>query len=465
MGKFEQQQQGEASDSSGCSSLLPPFTFNCLFILFITFSAFFSSLFWILPNYTLNLTFDAKDQIKHSATVQASFTLEKPVSQLIPYIERLEYDIYGEIGVPHTKVAILSMHQSVKSNWTDVVVGVLSDPMNVSINPVSLSVLRSSLIELYLQQCNLTLTTSIFGNASLFQILEIPGGITVIPVQSASIWQIPQVLFNFTLHNSISQLLDNFTAFKDELKVGLQLKFDESVYVLFTNGNGSTFIPPVSVQASVMSGFGGLLPPRLKQLAQTIRNSSAKNLGLDNSTFGKVKDIRLSSLLNDTVHAISPSPALSPQFRDHSKPPASPYRAPSHSPISPATSEQPPCFDCEVSSPAPFVASAHPPDPCPYSGFIYHSTPSPKSYSPLAAAPTSHSSSHTRVEAPDPSPIDDLSSVSKLRQGDETSKKVVSELLAPSSFSSSGDDFHREILLLGFCMLLVSLVFLHHATF
>ncbi|KAF1895318.1 hypothetical protein Lal_00043964 [Lupinus albus] len=402
-----------------------------------------------------------------AATVQASFKLEKPVSQLIPYIKRLEYDIYGEIGLPHTKVAILSMHQSVEPNWTDVVVGVLSDHMNVSINPVPLSVLRSSLIELYLHQSNLTLTTSIFGNASLFQILKIPGGITVIPLQSASIWQIPQLLFNFTLNNSISELLDNFTAFKDELKLGLHLKFDESVYVLFTNGNGSTLTPPVSVQASVMSGFGGLLPQRLKQLAQTIRNSSAKNLGLDNSMFGKVKDIKLSSLLNDSMHAISPSPASSPQFSDHSKPPVSPYRGPSYSSISPATSEQPPCFDCEVSSPAPSIKIDHPPDPCPYSGFIYHSTPSPKSYSPLAAAPTSHSSSHTRMETSYPSPIYDLSSISKLRQGDETSKKLVSELLAPSSFSSTGHDFHREILLLlpGFCMLLVSLVFLLDATF
>lgn len=119
------------------------------------------------------------------------------------------------------------MHQSVAPNWTDVVVGVLSDPMNVSINPVPLSVLRSSLIELYLQQSNLTLTTSIFGNASTFEILKIPGGLTVIPVQSASFWQIPEVLFNFTLNNSISEVLDNFADFKEELKFGLHLKFDE----------------------------------------------------------------------------------------------------------------------------------------------------------------------------------------------------------------------------------------------
>ncbi|XP_019424633.1 PREDICTED: uncharacterized protein LOC109333581 isoform X2 [Lupinus angustifolius] len=413
MGKFKQQQQNlqhshdpEAPDSSGivcngCSMFLQTFSFKCFFILFISFSALFSSLFLILPKHTVKFSFDAKDEITQSATVQASFRLEKPVSQLIPYIERLEYDISDEIGLPHTKVAVLSLHQSVAPNWTDVVVGVLSDPANVSINPVSLSVLRSSLIELYLRQSNLILTTSIFGNASMFEILKIPGGITIIPVQSASIWQIPQVLFSFTLDNSISEVLDNYTAFKDGLKVGLHLKFDESVYVLLTHGDGSTLIPSITVQASVMSGFGGLLPRRLKQLAKTIRRSSTKNLGLNNSVFGKVKDIRLSSLLNDRRHATSPSPspAPSPQFSDHSGPSASPYRAPSYSPI-----------------PAPSIVIAHPPKPCPYSGFVHPSSPSPKSYSPPVAAPTSHSSGHTRVEAPDPSQVADLSRVSRLRQ-------------------------------------------------
>jgi hypothetical protein len=115
------------------------------------------------------------------------------------------------------------MHQSGASNWTDVVFGVLSDPINVPINPVSQSVLRSSLIELFLQQLNLTLTPSIFGKTSMFEILKIPGGITVIPVQSASIWQIPQIQFNFTLNNSISDMLENFIEFKDQLKLGLYL--------------------------------------------------------------------------------------------------------------------------------------------------------------------------------------------------------------------------------------------------
>lgn len=210
------------------------------------------------------------------------------------------------------------------------------------------------------------------------------------------------------------------------------------MYVLLTNANGSTLAPPVTVQATVMSGFGGLFPQRLKQLAQTIAHSSAKNLGLNNSVFGKVKEIRLSSVLNNTLHATSPSPspAPSPQLTDHSEPSISPYHAPPYSPISPATAEQPPCFDCEVSSPAPSIVTEHPPDPCPYSGFIYHSSPSPKpsfppGYSPPAAAPTSHSSSHTTEEAPEP--VADLSHGSKLLQGEGGSKKLVSRLLAPSS--------------------------------
>jgi len=39
------------------------------------------------------------------AAVQTSFRLEKPVSQLIPYVKTLEYDIYGEIALPNTKVS------------------------------------------------------------------------------------------------------------------------------------------------------------------------------------------------------------------------------------------------------------------------------------------------------------------------------------------------------------------------
>lgn len=119
------------------------------------------------------------------------------------------------------------MRQSVQPNWTDVVFGVLSVPMNASIDPALLSVLRSSFLELFLQQTNLTLTKSIFGNACIFEILKFSGGLTVIPVQSATIWQTPEVLFNFTLYNSTSEVLDNIDDLKDELKSGLHLKSNE----------------------------------------------------------------------------------------------------------------------------------------------------------------------------------------------------------------------------------------------
>ena len=142
------------------------------------------------------------------------------------------------------QVAILSMHQSGASNSTDVVFGVLSNPINSPINPVSLSVLRSSLIQLFLRQFNLTLTTSIFGQPSEFEILKFPAGITIIPSQSASIWQIPQILFNFTLYNSISEIEEKFIELKDQLKYGLRLRSYEVWYQFramlthftFTNG-------------------------------------------------------------------------------------------------------------------------------------------------------------------------------------------------------------------------------------
>ncbi|KAF2293774.1 hypothetical protein GH714_004618 [Hevea brasiliensis] len=308
------------------------------------------------------------------ATVQAYFRLQQPVSQLIPHIGRLEYDITNEIGVPNAKVAILSMHQSGASNWTDVVFGVLSDSINIPINQVSLSVLRSSLVEVFLQQSNLTLTTSIFGQPSMFEILKFPGGITVIPVPYASFWQMPQILFNFTLNNSLAEILDNLTELRDQLKFGLHLRPYENVVVLITNVAGSTINAPVTVQASVISDLGSLLPQRLKQLAQTITDSPSKNLGLDNSVFGKVKSVILSSYLKGTLHANppTPSPAPSPEPSDYAEPPISPCPTSSPSPLpasspsddspSHATSPKsgPHHSSPPVNSPAPSVLTANP---------------------------------------------------------------------------------------------------------
>ncbi|CAK9151175.1 unnamed protein product [Ilex paraguariensis] len=315
------------------------------------------------------------------ATVQAYFRLQKPVSLLIPRMARLEYDIYGEIGVPSTKVAILSMHRAGVSDWTNVVVGVLSDPWNVSINSVSLSVLRSSLIELFLGHSNLTLTASIFGQPSSFEILKFPGGITVIPEQYASIWQIPQILFNFTLYNSINEIKENFVELKQQLKFGLYLRPNENVYVQVTNNYGSTKDPPVTVQASVMSDLGNLQPQRLKQLAQTITGSpSAENLGLNNSVFGKVKQISLSSYLNQTIHGSPPIPSPAPSPSPDAERPISPSKSlsPSNYPAPlPDFRRYPPCFNCDASSPS---DDSHPSAPSPGND-VHHSLP------PISSSP------------------------------------------------------------------------------
>ncbi|KAJ7968088.1 putative Hydroxyproline-rich glycoprotein family protein [Quillaja saponaria] len=447
----------------GCSMVLQgfakEFNFKCLFVLILSLSVLLSGIFWILPIHKMKYGFDAKDAIKLSATVHAFIRLEKPVSQLVPHIDRLEYDIFEEIGLPNTKVVVLSMHQGSESNWTNVVFGVLSDPMDVLINPVSLSVLRSSLIELFLQQSNLTLTTSIFGYPSMFEILKFPGGITVLP-QSASIWQIPQILFNFTLHNSISEILDKFVDLKDELKFGLHLSSYENVYVQITNTNGSTIAPPVTIQASVVSNFGMLLPQRLKQLALTITGSPAKNLGLDNSVFGKVKSISLSSVLKCTLHATppGPSPAPSPESGNYVEPPISPSYSPSYSPISSPAVNLPPCVNCKSLSPAPSSVTKHPPQLCPYHGGKYSPSSSPVSHSnpsvppyhpPPIASPSSLSFSPASKPSPVLSPIPDVSFGSRPSQDKGSTENLLSPSITPSPSFSAESRYYREFWLLG----------------
>ncbi|XAR53129.1 hypothetical protein NMG60_11021549 [Bertholletia excelsa] len=394
---------GSAILCEGCSLCLSrigrEFNLKCVFVLIFSLSVFLPAMFWVLPLRSIQLGFDAKESIKHRATVQAGFILQKPVSMLVSHIGRLEYDIYSEIGVPDTKVAILSMHQAGASNWTNIVFGVLSDPVDDPINLVSLSVLRSSLIELFLQQSNLTLTTSIFGEPSYFEILKFQGGITVIPPQSASYWLMQQVLFNFTLHNSIHEIKENFVELKEQLKLGLHLRPYENVFVQLTNRNGSTRDPPVTVQASVTSDLGILLPQRLKQLAQTITGSPpANNLGLNNHVFGKVKEIRLSSYLNHTLNATppTPSPAPAPDQHNIGEPSMPPVPSPDfhHS--------SPPCFNCEAASPS---EDSYPPKPNPKNA-PWHSFP-PVSGSPAPSVvdiPSPHSSHCGPTVAPSPSP-------------------------------------------------------------
>ncbi|KAL6537311.1 hypothetical protein OROMI_025845 [Orobanche minor] len=95
-----------------------------------------------------------------------------------------------------------------------------------------------------------------------------------------------------------------------------------SMYVQLTNEIGSTVNTPVTVQISVTSERGGIVPQRLNQLAKIITGSPSKNLGLDNSVSGKVKQISLSSYLKNTLHASvrTPSHAPSPGGNDYAEP-------------------------------------------------------------------------------------------------------------------------------------------------
>ncbi|CAN6720191.1 unnamed protein product [Malus baccata var. baccata] len=381
----QQQQQRQTQEAQNSSGLICPrcsvvfrkigkeLSFRCVAVLILSFSILLSGIFWIPHYYANSSQFDAKEEIKLSATVQAYFRLEKPVMDLVPRIRRLEYDINGEIGVPGTKVAILSMHQFDASDLTDVVFGALSDPINVPIDPVYLSVLRSSLVDLFLKQYNLTLTASIFGQPSMFEILKYPGGITVIPVQSASIWQKPQILFNFTLNNSISDIVENFVELNKQLKFGLHLRPSEDVFLRIINIIGSTKAPPVVVQASLVSDVGVIVPERLKQLVQTITGSRAKNLGLNNTVFGKVKSISLSSYPKGAPVATSPTPSPAP----------SPEPTPSPAPFPEPTPSPAPSPESSIS---PYPASpVHSPEPSPHSHYlppalspdIHHLPPAP----------------------------------------------------------------------------------------
>ncbi|KAL7002000.1 hypothetical protein U1Q18_003148 [Sarracenia purpurea var. burkii] len=458
MGKLEerlylhhQQVQGAGSSTILCercsmslSRIGRQFSLKCVVLLIFSISVFLPVMFWILPPHSTQSAFDAKYAIKLRATVQATFRLQKPVSILVPHIGRLEYDIFEEIGVPYTKVAVLSMHQDGASNWTNVVFGVLSDPIDVSINPVSLSVLRSSLIDLFLQQSNLTLTATTFGQPSSFEILKFPGGLTVIPEQSASIWQITQILFNFTLNNSVYEIKENLAELKQQLTLGLHLWSYENVYVQVTNRNGSTIDPPVTVQAAVMSELGSLLPQRLKQLAQTISGSPANNLGLNDSIFGKVKEVSLSSYLNLTIHATSPTstPAPAPEQNDH----------------------LPPCFNCDASSPSPVIDHSLSPLPSSPAPSMVGTRPprSPRCSSTIAPSPSPTSnidptapsafpphapSSYplpvgpTPQLSPDLSPLPVVSYGSSPRKEKGNAKGPVSSPIASPSISPSPSSF------------------------
>ncbi|XP_011623989.1 uncharacterized protein LOC18435814 isoform X1 [Amborella trichopoda] len=390
------------------SSILRFFSLRCILALVLGACIFLSALFWLPPFSSLKSGSSDGHADEFKAIVQASFRLEKPMSLLSSHTQRLEYDIMDEIGVPNTKVSIISMEPLGKSNGTKVVFGVIPDSSNLSISAVDLSLLRESMIQLVLQQLNLSLTQSVFGKPSSFAVLKFPGGITVGPPQTASLWSRAQILFNFTLNNSVSQIQQNFDQLNGQLKYGLHLMPYENVYVQVTNLNGSTLAPPVVVQTTVLSKFEGHLRlPRLKQLAEMITGSSGKNLGLDNTVFGKVKQIELSSFLKHTLNApqSSPSPspspsALSPFPSPSSLPPCHRAFSPSYPlPPSPDNTHQSSGPSSSLVTPPPYEDYApYPQDVVPTLAPYYPDSPLPVVEPSFGPTPPAYS------DPPTPSP-------------------------------------------------------------
>lgn len=199
------------------------FTVRCATVLLLTICVLISTVFWILP-MTRSPSGFVPDDDAASAKIQASFVLQKPVLMLTSRSRKLEYDIFEEIGVPNTKVSIISMHPTASINSTYVIFGLLPEPRHAPISIAALSLLKSSLIELVLRQINLTLTRSMFGETLFFEVLKFPGGITVIPLQTAFVWERTKSLFNFTVNNSVVHIQENMKELKDQLKYGLNLR-------------------------------------------------------------------------------------------------------------------------------------------------------------------------------------------------------------------------------------------------
>ncbi|OEL34253.1 hypothetical protein BAE44_0004729 [Dichanthelium oligosanthes] len=257
-----------------------------------------------------------------AADIVASFMLQKTVSELSGSTSKLEFDIYEEIGIPNSTVAINFLQPLGASNWTYVIFSIVPYPIFSTMSSTWLSILRSSFMSLVIEESTLHLTESLFGSSSNFEMFKFPGGITIIPPQAVFLPQKPYASFNFTLNFPTYEVQEKTNELKEQMKSGLRLNPYENLYIKLTNSKGSTVAPPTIVQASIILEVGNHQPspPRMKQLAQTIANSSSGNLGLNHTVFGRVKQITLSSYLRHSLHSGggTDAPSLAPMpYQDH----------------------------------------------------------------------------------------------------------------------------------------------------
>ncbi|XP_019165754.1 PREDICTED: uncharacterized protein LOC109161720 isoform X2 [Ipomoea nil] len=352
--------------------------------------------------------------MKEGYDIVARFMLDKPDWFLEDYILQLEDDIFDEINVAQTKVDIISFETSPGLNTTTVIFAVDSDVKTMRVSPTAQSLVRANFESILVHQSNLRLTTaSLFGDPLSFDVLKFKGGITVSPTQSAFLMQNQQFHFNFTLNFSIKEIQDNFDELRGQLTSGLHLAAYENLYISLTNLRGSTIDPPTIVRSQVLLAVG-IKPSRsrMKQLAQTITGPHAKNLGLNNTVFGRVKQVSLSSnwtrlLGGPDAGSPSPSPAPLPHHSHNQHTNLAPAFSPSTK--TGKSGEKPPVL-APAPAPSPHLHKIHQvkPPACPFgpkgrppSKTHKQNHMAPPVYAPNAA-PASSLKPHGEAPAPSP---------------------------------------------------------------
>ncbi|KAK7377995.1 hypothetical protein VNO80_03431 [Phaseolus coccineus] len=402
MGKGEEEQQPlppsedpprNAECRCRCSRIQKLVGARCILVLVVSVALFLSAAFWLPPFLSLadRRNLHGGSRFKDHDIV-ASFIVNKSVSLLEDNKFQLADEIFDEIDAPSSKVAVVSLESLPGPNKTRVVFAVDSEDKDTEMSSAVISLIRASFTSLVIRQSILQLTSSsLFGDPYSFEVLKLKGGITIIPQQNAFPLQKGQAKFSFKLNFPIYQIQSNFKELTSQLKSGLYLTSIENLYISLSNSEGSTVDAPTVVQSTVLLAVG-IAPSeeRLKKLAQTIMGPH--NLGLNHTEFGRVKQVRLSSVLQHSLHgndgsasAWSPSPAPlpnPPHHHHHHRHRHHHHHHDAH--LSPAISPIPASIHVPAPTPTPRHAHTHTPTPTPASTARKGVTP-PKVGSPTVA--------------------------------------------------------------------------------
>ncbi|KAG4912851.1 hypothetical protein AAZX31_19G112800 [Glycine max] len=386
MGKSEEEQQQplplyedpprNAACRCRCFRIRKLVGVRCVLVLVVSVAVFLSAAFWLPPFISL-----ADRRNLHGGSrfkghdIVASFIVNKSASLLEDNKFQLTNEIFDEIDAPSSKVGIWSLDPLPGPNKTRVVFTVDPEDKHTEMSSAVISLIRASFTTLVIRPSILHLTSSsLFGDPYSFEVLKFKGGITIIPQQTAFPLQKEQAKFSFKLNFPIYQIQSNFKELTSQLKSGLYLTSFENLYISLSNSEGSTVDAPTVVQSTVLLAVG-ITPSkeRLKQLAQTIMGPH--NLGLNHTEFGKVKQVRLSSILQHSLHgndgsgsAWSPSPAPLPHPPHHHHHHQQHHHHHHHHHDvhrTPATSPVPMSIHVPVPVPTPTPSPTHAPTPTP----------------------------------------------------------------------------------------------------